>query len=234
MKSSMRRAAFSGIIASFAWGVLYGLGRTWGSRRAERRRHLPGDELVPHPSFSTDHATTIGAPPEEVWPWLVQMGWHRGGFYTYRWVDRLLFPANAPSTHSIMPEYQDLEVGDRIPDGAPETNCFYQVEILEPNKMLILRSWTHLPPQLRNNPRVHMEWTWAFYLDQISDTETRLLFRVRGVLEPRWLLAFYNLFIVPADFVMGRSLCLGLKQRVEKRKSLQGHAEIKGVARKGA
>jgi hypothetical protein len=47
-------------------------------------------------------------------------------------------------------------------------------------------------------------------------------------------LAFYNLFIVPADFVMGRSLCLGLKQRVEKRKSLQGHAEIKGVARKGA
>jgi hypothetical protein len=69
-----------------------------------------------------------------------------------------------------------------------------------------------------------MEWTWAFYLDQISDTETRLLFRVRGVLEPWWLLAFYNLFIVPADFVMGRSLCLGLKQRVEKRKSLKGHS----------
>ena len=234
MRSSARRAAFSGIMASLAWGVLYGLGRTWGSTRVERRRHLPGDELVPHPSFSSDHATNITATPEEVWPWLVQMGWHRGGFYTYRWVDRLLFPANAPSTDTIMPEYQDLEVGDLIPDGAPETNCFYQVEILEPNKMLILRSWTHLPPQVRNNPHVRMEWTWAFYLDQISDTETRLLFRVRGVLEPWWLLAFYNLFIIPADFVMGRSLCLGLKQRVEKKKSLQEHAEIKGATRKGA
>jgi len=224
MNVSAGRAAFSGIMTSLAWGVLYGLGRTWGSTRGERRRHLPGDELVPHPSFSSDHATNITATPEEVWPWLVQMGWHRGGFYTYRWVDRLLFPGNAPSADTILPEYQDLEVGDRIPDGAPETNCFYQVEILEPNKMVILRSWTHLPPQVRNNPHVRMEWTWAFYLDQISDTETRLLFRVRGVLEPWWLLALYNLLIIPADFVMGRSLCLGLKQRVEKQRSLQVHA----------
>ena len=54
-----------------------------------------------------------------------------------------------------------------------------------------------------------MEWTWGFYLDEIGDYETRLVFRVRGNLEPRWLRTFYRLFIVPADFIMGRSFCLG-------------------------
>jgi hypothetical protein len=57
------------------------LGRTWGSTRAERRRRLPGDEIVSNPSILTTHATTIDAPPSAVWPWLIQMGWHQGGWY---------------------------------------------------------------------------------------------------------------------------------------------------------
>ena len=56
-----------------------------------------------------------------MWPWLVQMGWGRAGWYTARWVDRLLFPANGPSATQIIPELQSLDVGDFIPDGAPET-----------------------------------------------------------------------------------------------------------------
>jgi hypothetical protein len=212
----VKRIVISGGVTSLIWSVLYGLGRTWGSTREERRRHLPGDELVEHPQFSSDHATSIAGTPEEIWPWLVQMGWHRGGFYTYRWVDRLLFPANAPSADRILPEYQHLKVGDHIPDGSPEAECFFQVEILEPNKMLTLRSWTHLPPKLRDKPRARLEWTWAFHLEPINKEKTRLLFRVRGTLKPWWLLAMYRLFIMPADFVMGRSLCSGLKERVEK------------------
>lgn len=59
-------------------------------------------------------AITIDAPPEDVWPWVVQMGWGRGGWYTARWVDRLLFPANEPSATTVLPELQDLEVGDFV------------------------------------------------------------------------------------------------------------------------
>jgi hypothetical protein len=70
----------------------------------------------------TNHAITIPAPPARVWPWLVQMGWHRRGRYTARWVDRLLFLGNWPSATRLVPELQrPLRAGDRIPDGPPDT-----------------------------------------------------------------------------------------------------------------
>lgn len=140
-----KRGALIGLIAAEAWGWLHHLGRTWGSTCEERRRYLPGDDLVKDPRLVTNHATTIEASAEDIWPWLVQMGWNRGGWYTYRWVDRFLFPENPRSADSILPEYQDLKVGDRIPDGPPEADCFYEVELLEPNKLLVLRSWTISP-----------------------------------------------------------------------------------------
>jgi hypothetical protein len=176
---------------------------------------MPGDDLVKHAQLVTNHATTIQAPASDVWPWLVQMGWHRGGWYTYRWVDRLLFPGNDPSADRILSQWQSLQVGDHIPDGAPKTGCFFQVEALEVNKSLVLRSWTHLPPSLRTDPRNRMEWTWGFYLEELNEKETRFIFRVRGNLDPSWLRFAYHLFVVPADFIMGRSMCLGLKSRAE-------------------
>jgi hypothetical protein len=91
--------------------------------RPERTETLPGDEIVSEPMIVTDRAITIGAPPEHVWPWIVQMGWHRGAWYTARWVDRLLFPANGPSAEHILPEWQDLAEGDWVPDGAPGCTC---------------------------------------------------------------------------------------------------------------
>jgi hypothetical protein len=213
----MRRigwAAVLGATGGLAWGWLHRLGRTWGSTPEERDRHLAGDDLVPGARVVTNHATTIRAPAEDVWPWLVQMGWHRGGWYTYRWVDRLLFPANGGSADSILPEWQGLKMGDHIPDGGPETGCFFNVEILEPNEAMVLRSWTHLPAQMRRSPHYRLDWTWAFCLDQVDDAHTRLLFRTRANLTPAWLRAVYW-SLVPADFVMGRSMCLGVKRRAE-------------------
>ena len=93
MASHLRAAAAAGAIAGYL--TLQWLGRTYGATRAERHRRLPGDELIVDPMAVTTHAITVGAPPERIWPWLVQMGWHRGAWYTARWVDRLLFPANA-------------------------------------------------------------------------------------------------------------------------------------------
>ena len=105
----------AGALAGYA--ALQWLGRSAGATRAERRRRLPGDDLTLHPLAVTTHAATIDAPPARVWPWLVQMGWHRGGWYTARWVDRLLFPANEPSADRLLPEWQGLAVGGTVPDG---------------------------------------------------------------------------------------------------------------------
>jgi hypothetical protein len=195
--------------------VLYYLGRTWGSTPEERGWRLAGDEIVPDASWIMDHAITIDAPMEAVWPWLLQVGWGRGGWYTYRWVDRLLFPNNGPSADTILPQFQSLEIGDLIPDGAPDSGCFFVVRALEPGRHMVLYSTTHLPPQLLSKPGFDLRWTWAFALDPKPEGRTRFHLRVRGDVRPWWLQALTHLLIVPADFLMGRGMCRGLKRRAE-------------------
>jgi hypothetical protein len=92
------------------------------------------------------------------------MGWHRGAWYTARWVDRLLFPANGPSAITILPEWQDLSVGDFVPDGAPETECGFVVEHLEPQCALVLHSTSHLPLAWRERHHAQLDWSWTFVL----------------------------------------------------------------------
>jgi hypothetical protein len=108
------------------------LGRRAGSWAEERAAQLPGDELVHDPQMVMNHGVTIQASPEEVWPWLSQMGWHLGGYYTPQWVDRLLFPENWESLARLDPQLvRDLQVGDVIPDGKPGT-AFFRVARVQP------------------------------------------------------------------------------------------------------
>lgn len=136
-------------------------------RRTARLLTVVG--VVRRPEVVTDHAVTIDAPPTAVWPWLVQMGWHRGGWYTARWIDRLLFRANWPSTDRIIPELQNLAIGDFIPDGAPETGCGLIVECLEPQRLLVLHSSSHLPRSWRSHGMATLDWSWAFVLHPSND-----------------------------------------------------------------
>jgi hypothetical protein len=198
------------------YAVLHRLGRTYGATHEEQGANLPGDDIVPEPQFVVTHAITINAPPEQVWPWLLQMGWHRGGWYTARWVDRLLFPVNAPSAYTIVDELQDLAVGDFIPDGPPESECGFMVEELEPGHHLLLHSTSHLPLEWRRQGKASVDWTWAFVLEKVGDLRTtRLVFRWRAVLHPWWLVAATWSLIVPADFIMSKDMLHGIKARVE-------------------
>jgi hypothetical protein len=198
-----------------AWALSYRLGQIAGSTLAERRRVLSGDDIVARPQIVTDHGVSIAAPQEDVWPWLVQMGWHRGGWYTARWVDRLLFPANDASADRIIPELQHLAVGDFVPDGPPESGTGFFVDALEPERHLVLHSRTHLPPGWAARFGAWIDWTWTFALTPLDDRGTRFLFRSRCRLGPRWLAIAYWIVIVPADFVMSRQMMRGLKTRAE-------------------
>lgn len=195
--------------------VLLRLGRAYGSTAAERARRLPGDGIVDRPSAVTDHAVTIDAPPDAVWPWLVQMGWGRAGWYTARWVDRVLFPANGPSADRIVPELQGLAIGDFVPDGAPKAECGFIVDALAPGRHLVLHSTSHLPLSWRE--RMAVDWSWAFVLTPVDDGyRTRFHFRSRWITSPWWLTLAARLVIVPADFVMSRSMLRGVKARAQR------------------
>ena len=213
----MRRLGVSALAAvAGGYAGLLWLGRTYGATRAERRSSLPGDGLCADPQIVTTHAVSIDAPPERVWPWLVQMGWGRGQWYTARWVDRLLFPHNGPSADVLVPELQRLAVGDRILDGPPEADCAFLVDDLEPRRHLVLHSTDHLPPGWADRFGAGIDWTWAFVLDPVDGGRTRFLFRTRVRLRPWWVTAFYWTAIVPADFIMSRQMLRGVKVRAER------------------
>lgn len=211
----------SGLAATTAaYFTLHRLGATYGSTRQERRTGLPGDDLVGKPQFTVTHGITIAAPPEHVWPWLVQMGWHRGGWYTARWVDRLLFPANAPSLDLLDPDLQRVAVGDFIPDGPPETRCGFTVVQVTPNRALVLHSTSHLPLSWRQRLGAGIEWTWSFLLVPLdAGRRTRFLFRWRGRVAPWWVVAGCWFLVIPADFVMSRDMLRGVMSRAQARTS---------------
>jgi hypothetical protein len=237
MNGRCRACAFACVLggAGLAYGYVLWLGRSYGSTAEERGTPLPGDDIVTDPQVVTDHAITIDAPPDAVWPWLVQMGWHRAGWYTARWVDRLLFPANWPSADRIVPELQDIHVGAFIPDGAPETGCGMVVAALDTRRSLVLHSTSHLPTSWRTRHKADLDWSWAFVLLPVDDgRRTRFLFRSRWRTAPWWLTLGGWLAVVPADFVMSRDMLHGVEQRAEKLARTHAQDGPPGVATPGS
>lgn len=207
--------AVLGATALTTYAALQVLGRGAGSTVAERRAPLPGDDVVDEPQMVTDHAITIEAPADRIWPWLTQMGWHLGGWYTPRWVDRLIFPENWASLDRLDPHLvRDLRVGDLIPDGPPGT-AEYRVAQADAPRVLVLRSTTHVPPGWTEKYDARILWTWSINLDERPDGTTRVHLRVRGRMSPRWFAALYLAAIVPADSIMAVGMLRGLKQRTE-------------------
>jgi hypothetical protein len=223
----MRHLAASIAFGAAVFIALHELGRRWGATAEEVRRPMAGDDIVPHAKGRTTHTITIDAAAEDVWPWLVQMGYHRAGWYTYPWVDRYLWHIDNPSAAQVIPELQDLSVGDIVPDGEPGT-AFYRVAVLDPPHALVLHSTSHVPQPLRDTMTV--DWTWAYELREVGAT-TRLVLRVRATFEPWWVRLIYDGLIVPSDFIMARSMLRGIARRAEGRPS---SADLDQAARREA
>jgi hypothetical protein len=172
----------------------------WGSTEAERAAGLPGDELVPSPARIVNRAVTIEAPPEQIYPWLVQLGAGKGGFYSYTTIEGLI-GCPLVNAERIHPDWQNLQVGDEVKmcpaEPAPPP---YIVAQLHPNQALVL------------GHQEGAEWvdTWQFVLLPQPDGSTRLVLRTRTTLTGGiWEI------IRPAVFVMERGMLLGIKARAE-------------------
>ena len=172
----------------------------WGATDEELNQPLIGDDLAPNPKLRADHAITINAPAADVWPWLVQMGQNRGGFYSYTWLENLV-GCQMQNADDIVPEWQNLQVGDKVwlhPKAPP-----VEVAALEPGRAIVLKPWG------------------AFVLHPIDENKTRLIVRSQGDYEPDLGNAVCNfllwrVFYEPAHFIMERKMLLGIKARAEK------------------
>jgi hypothetical protein len=170
----------------------------WGATPAEFSGYLPGDDLVPFPKHRDTHAITIHAPVADVWPWLVQMGQDRGGFYSYDWLENLV-GCQIQNADQVVPEWQSLHVGDtvRLHPKAPPL----PVAIVEPQHAIVLQA---------------PSGTWGFYLKKLDENTTRLLVRSRWDWKPDLLhWAGHHVLLEPTHFVMERKTILGIKQRAE-------------------
>jgi hypothetical protein len=110
------------ILTSLTLAILYSFPirrwyRRWGTTAADLTPDMPGDADIPDHTYSTTLAVTVDARPEQIWPWLMQMGYQRGGLYSYDWLDRLFGFLDRPSANCILPQFQRLEAGDEIPIG---------------------------------------------------------------------------------------------------------------------
>ncbi len=173
---------------------------TWGATPEEAARQLPGDELLDPAGIVATRAITIDAPPSAIWPWLVQMGPGRAGAYTYDWIENL-FGLDMHSSDRIVPEWQQLAVGDvqRTPKGGPGM----RVEILEPERVLSSRSEAG-------------DWVWTFALEP-SGESTRLLSRNRIAMKGAAAAQRLGMLVMePGSLVMERKMLLGIKERAER------------------
>jgi hypothetical protein len=231
----------SGLLAAASGAyLLRRLGRRWGASDDEVNRSIPGDELISHAMVETTHAITVEASASEIWPWLVQMGMDRGGWYSDpEWWDGLAekvlwsFLAShektgysirdEPSACRIIEKFQDLKVGDILLDGPPGT-AFFTVKILEKNRVLALYSNSHVryivPQFVRDNPNIQIqgEFSWVFILDEVDAGITRLILRTRINYGPTIFRIVTRPFFWPIDFVLARKTLGGIKWRVEQRK----------------
>jgi hypothetical protein len=164
----------------------------WGATDAEATAAMPGDDLLPRAQFRPTRAITIDAPPAAVWPWLVQVGFGRAGWYS----DDLLDNHARPSLREIDPDLQKLEVGQWVSmTPTPSERTAWKVDSFAENEWLLWRK---------------PDSTWSWVLRDLGDGRTRLVSRVHAVVSGFWVVLFEF-----GDFAMMRRMLLGIRQRAE-------------------
>ena len=178
----------------------------WGTTPEERSARLPGDDLVRDAHYRVDHGITIKAPADSVWPWLVQLGQDRGGFYSYDWLERLIGDriSNADRIH---PEWQSIKQGDFVRAAQPEYlggrfgDVGWRVVELVPGRAIVLENWG------------------AFVVQPVDSATSRFYVRTREPGAPSLAGVVFGplnvLVFEPAHFIMQRGMMRGIRDRAE-------------------
>jgi hypothetical protein len=181
---------------------------TWGARSSEIEWETPANDQVPAGPWDTTRAITIEAAPGSIWPWLVQMGQGRGGFYSYDWLEQSL-GFDTKSADRILPEYQYLKVGDSV-KFHPRFPAV-PVTVMEPNRCLALGA------------------NWMFLLTGLDERRTRLVVKSRWGYGPGWVnRLLHHVVYEPAQFVMEHKMLEGIKERAEATEREQRHSPAGG------
>lgn len=177
--------------------------RAYSATDAERSERLPGDEIVAHPRTGYTLAITIEAAPADIWPWLLQMGQGRGGFYTHEWVEGLL-GAHINNAERVVPGWQRLELGDTV-RLTPESYLGQPGQV-----MTVADIWPLRALVFRQRMPNGAIGSWAFVLRPRFDGSTRLLVRRRGE-RPSLL----DRLLWPGYLFMDRGMLHGIRERAE-------------------
>ena len=188
----------------------------WGATREEALDRSPATGLIPGGIRGSTMATTIAAPPSRVWPWLVQMGFDRAGWYSWDRLDR----SGIPSSSTLHPEWQSLSLGQRL-RADPKGKHWFEVAALEPERFLALRAAMTLAGRQYDSasarPRHFTDGFWAFELKALPDDRTRLVVTTHGATRPRWFGRLAGLlFWEPAHWIMQTRQFKNLKRRAER------------------
>jgi hypothetical protein len=221
------------VAGSAYWFAVRPWWQDWGTDLSEATRLLPGDDVVPDAPVNDTRAITIEAPPSAVWPWLVQMGYGRGGWYSYDVIDM-----KGASADCIQPDIRPFAVGDIVPT---HPGGGFEVKAVEPEHALVLYIDTALvrtqaeaarATAVEANPAniaaagalmgatqpTEFAASWAFILEPLGDGRTRLIERFRARFDggdqpwTKYTLPFMGFGV----FVMVRKQMLGIKERVER------------------
>jgi hypothetical protein len=177
----------------------------WGASDDETKMRLPGDDLTPQADLVATRAITIRAAADRVWPWIVQLGQGRGGFYSYDILENLI-GCDIRSANSIVPEWQHVEVGSEV-RLAPQLSL--TVALAEQNRSLVLRGGVPI-----GNGAPPYDFTWAFALRDGPGDTTRLLVRERYAYVRTWA-AFLVEPTEAVSFLMSQKMLRGIKDRAE-------------------
>jgi hypothetical protein len=182
---------------------------SWGTTRSEQQMVMIGDPPLGESHYRIDHAITIRAPVDSVWPWLAQLGQDRAGFYSYDWLERA-FGADIHSASRIEPAWQNRKQGDLVRAVQPTylggilgDSLGWHVTQMEPGRAMVLEQWG------------------AFVLSPVDAHTTRMHVRTRGSGVPTLsgiaLTPITLLLLEPAHFIMERRMLLGIRRRAEHR-----------------